>query len=73
MIIFVFNSHKGILIIGRVRLTLGHFVVLFDRETIITTKLTLPYPTLPYPTLPYPTLPNLPYLTLPTLPYSILP
>ena len=68
MIIFVFNSHKGILIIGRVRLTLGHFVVLFDRETIITTKLTLPYPTLPYPTLP-----NLPYLTLPTLPYSILP
>ena len=63
MIIFVCNSHKGILIIGRVRLTLGHFVVLFDRETIITTKLTLPYPTLP----------NLPYLTLPTLPYSTLP
>ena len=61
MIIFVFNSHKGILIIGRVRLTLGHFVVLFDRETIITTKLTLPYPT--QPTLPYPA--YLPYSTLP--------
>lgn len=78
MIIFVCNSHKGILIIGRVRLTLGHFVVLFDRETIITTKLTIPYPTLPYPTyltlpcLPYPTLlyPNLPYLTYPTLSHT---
>ena len=63
MIIFVCNSHKGILIIGRVRLNLGHSVVLFDTETIITTKLTIPYPTLP----------NLPYLTLPTLPYSTLP
>ena len=86
MIIFVFNSHKGILIIGRVRLTLGHFVVLFDRETIITTKLTVPYPTLPYPTyltlpclptllyftLTYPTLPTLHYPTVPTIPYLTL-
>ena len=78
MIIFVCNSHKGILIIERVRLTLGHFVVLFDRETIITTKLTIPYPILPYPTyltlpcLPYPTLlyPNLPNLTYPTLSHT---
>ena len=84
MIIFVCNSHKGILIIGRVRLTLGHFVVLFDRKTIITTKLTIPYPTLPYPTyltlpclpyptLLYPTLPTLHYPTLPTIPYLTLP
>ena len=84
MIIFVCNSHKGILIIGRVRLTLGHSVVLFDKETIITTKLTIPYPTLPYPTyltlpclpyptLLYPTLPTLHYPTLPTIPYLTLP